>query len=409
MALFKKKGDSLSRAGAILDALAPKEGDEGVKTPDTPPVEGQQEPNTPPTDEPTPPATPPVEGQDTPPVEGAATPPAGDTGEEGEEGTATPPTQTTPTTPPVDTPPTAPEITDELLYNRLSEMLGREVKSADDLKALEAPEVDPEVKQLLEWKEKTGLSLSEWSKFNKDFSQMGDLDVAREILAQKYPNFTKEELDYSLRNFVYDETVDDEGAKIKKSIELKKFAQEGREQLESKRLELVANKPQATLTKEQQDAIALAQQVQANQATVQQQQEAYNQGITKASQGLDSIDLKLSDDLTLKYNVPVEVKKSLPKTVAEMPHWYNEDGSYNHANVVKDVAKVTNFEAIVKAAYEQGIAVGKEGQIKKGANITIDGTPPSSPQAPTKGNVAEVIGKLAGDRNKSRLRFRNKK
>ena len=412
MALFKKKGDNLSRAGAILEGLAPKEGQEGVEGAEgqegqegagTPP-EGQQQVNTPEGAEA-------PEGQNTPP-EGAQAP-EGQEGAEGSEGgVATPPEgqQAAPQAPEGQEPPATPEITDELLYNRLSEMLGREVKSAEDLVATpEEPEIDPEVKQLLEWKEKTGLSLSEWSNYNRDFSKMSDLDVAREILAQKYPNFTQEELDYSLKNYVFDAEVDDEGMKIQKSIELKKFAQQGREALEAKKLELVASKPEATLTQEQQDAIAFAQQAQANQQTVQQQQEAYNAAITEASTGLDAIDLKLSDDLTIKYNVPVEVKNNLPKMVAEMPHWYNEDGSYNHANVVADVAKVTNFEAIVKAVYEQGIAVGKEGQIKKGANITIDGSAPQTTGTPSKGNVNEVIGKITGQKNQSRLRFRKKK
>jgi len=172
---------------------------------------------------------------------------------------------------------------------------------------------------------------------------------------------------------------------------------------------LANSTPQAVLTQEQQDAIALAQQVRADNLTSTQKQDAYNIGITQASTSLEAIDLKLSDDLTIKYNIPVEVKKGLPKMVAEMPHWYNEDGTYNHSNVVKDVAKVTNFEAMVKAAFEQGKSVGAESRIKAGGNITIDGIPNQAPASKPKGNVSDVVSKLTGAKTGSKLRFRTKK
>lgn len=405
MALFKKKGDNLSRAGAILDALATKT-PPVVEGADTPPVvEGA---DTPPVIE-TPPVvetptddtiieTPPVE---TPPADGVDTPPV-------VEGVATPPVADVVDTPPVVETPTVAEITEEAIFTKLSEMLGKEVKSADDLK-VETPQVSPEVQQLLDWQEKTGLPLSEWSNYNRDFSKLSDMDVAREILAKQYPSFTAEELAYSLKNYVYDEGIDDEGDKIKKSIDLKKFAKEGRDQLEANRLELTSSTPQAVLTQEQTDAIAFAQQVQAQNVDAQANADAYTQGIANASNSLDSIDLKLSDDLTIKYNVPDEVKQGLPKVVAEMPHWYNSDGSFNHENVVKDVAKVTNFEAMVKAAYAQGVAVGKEGQIKVGANITIDGTVPQTTSTPSKGNALDVVNKITNSKTGGKLRFRTKK
>lgn len=406
MALFKKKGDNLSRAGAILDGLAPKETEEGAEGAEAQAAQAAQE------------AADAAAATQAAEAQAAAESGEGAEGGEGlteEEKIAAQAAQEK-----IDADaaaqaaadaagaaaPQVAEVTDDLIFEKLSETLGREVKSYDDLKP---NEVDPELAQLLEWKAKTGLSLSEWSNYNKDFSKMGDMEVAREILAQKYPNFTQEELAYELKNFVYNEDLDEEGEKIKKSIELKKFAAKGREALEAKKLELIPTTQAATLTQEQQDAIEIAQQVGQNKVTAQAAQDAYNASIAEASTGLDSIDLKLSDELTIKYNMPDEVKKGLPKMVAEMPHWYNEDGSYNHANVVKDVAKVTNFEAMVKAAYEQGIAVGTEGRIKVGANITIDGTQPAGSTSEPKGNVADVVSKITGAKTGSKLRFRTKK
>ena len=118
MAIFKSKGNNLSRASAILDSLSPKD------TTDIPPVE----PVTPPVDVPpvdTPPVepvTPPVDVPpvDTPPVE-PITPPT--------DGLATPPVVEIPE--PVV--PQSAEVTEELLLAKLSEKLGRTVSNFDEL------------------------------------------------------------------------------------------------------------------------------------------------------------------------------------------------------------------------------------------------------------------------------------
>ena len=400
MALFgKSKSNNLSRANSILEGLAPKEEvikEEEVIVPVvetpvvvTPPVVEVTEKvidNIPPVVE-----TPPVVIEDKE-VEGVANP-----------NTDKP----SPVVPVVETPPTA-EVTEELLLAKLSERLGRTVTNFDELSPKEA-NIDPELKQLQDWKEKTGLSLSEWSNYNRDFSKLSDMDIARELLATENPNFTKEELEYSLDKYVIDEDLDDKNDRLKKSISLKKYAKEGRDKLEANKLELANSNGKAVLTQEQQDSIKLADEYRTSNSTIKQQQEAYNAGIIEASTGLEAIDLRLSDDLTIKYNVPVEVRKNLPKTVAEMPHWYNADGSYNHANVVKDVAKVTNFEAMIEAAYNQGISVGTENRIKVGANIEIDGTRKPATTSTSKGNVSDVVSKIAGSRSSAKLRFRTKK
>ena len=400
MALFKKKGDNLSRAGAILDALAPKDPVETPQGVNTPPIETQQN-NPPPVDVP-PVVTPPVDNippVDVPPV---VTPPVEN--KPPIEGIAKPPLDVVPD--PV-VPQTA-EVTEELLLAKLSEKLGRTVSNFEELTPKEAS-IDPELKQLQEWKERTGLPLSEWSNYSKDFSKMEDMDVARETLAKKYPTFTKEEINYELNKFSYNEDTDDESEKIKKSIELKKFAAEGRGKLEANRLELANSSQKAILTQEQQDSIVLADKYRSQTLSNKKDQEIYDLAINQASSSLEGIDLVLSNDLTIKYSIPVEARKNIPKLAAEMPHWYNEDGTYNHQNVVKDVAKVANFNEIVKAAFEQGKSVGAESRIKIGSNITIDGIPNQLPASTAKGNVSEVVSGITGKKTGSKLRFRAKK
>jgi len=301
------------------------------------------------------------------------------------------------------------KIDEQTMLSFLSEKLNRKVESLEDLTITEQPEIDPEVKQLLDWKEKTGLSLSQWPEYNKDFSKMGDLEVAREILAQEYPNLTKEEINYSLRDYIYDEDLDDPNDKVKKNIELKKLAQEGRASLEKKRLELTSTQ-NSKLSQEQLEDLELAKTVKQQQQEAQINHEKYKKKLQNAALSLEPINLQLTDDLTIKYDVSEGERKALPDLILNMPTWYNKDGSLNHANIVKDGLKIKDFDAIVQKAFNQGVDFGKESKIKADKNITIDtASHPLTPNdAEKKGNITQVIDKISGNRG-NKLRFGKKK
>ena len=302
--------------------------------------------------------------------------------------------------------PTKPELTDDVVFSYLSEKLNREIKSADDLTPKEK-EMDPEVKQLLDWKEETGLSLSKWSDYTKDYSQLGDLDVAKEILAKKNPNFTKEELAFKLEEFVYDEDIDDDTDKIKKSIALKEFAREGRTTLEKNKLTLKEAEKSSSLTKEQAELIVFAQNVKKDVEASTKTQTDYVNKINESAVALEGLNLKLSDDIEIKYNIPKGDKKSLVKNVLEMPHWYNEDGSMKHDVVLEDGLKVTHFNSIMNEVFKQGIAVGQEGGISQNKPAGAPKIPQRDGGGAKTSNIKDVVSNITG--GKSKLRFGKKK
>lgn len=383
--LGQNRNKNLSRANSIISDMQGEE-----TTPAMPPVDGIE---TEETNETTPPVvgeTPPVVG-DTPPVvvlpiEDSAPPTVG--------------------TPPV-AEPKAPNtlLTDDVIFEKLSETLGREVKSYDDLKPKEI-QLDEEVKQLLEWKEKTGLSLSKWTDFNKDFSKMGDLDVAREILANKYPDFTEEELEYTMRGYIYDELEDDESDRIAKSIALKKFAKEGRETLEQNKINFLESQPKSSLSVEEKELLDYAKTVKQKEASLKDKNAVYQNSLKEASLKLQAINLDLGEGLTIKHNVAQESTKDLVDYINTMPEWYKEDGSFNHENIARDTYKLKNFDKIVKSVFEQGRNFAIEGKIRENNNISLDPSAINQDnQTKEQGNIKEVVTTLTG-KNSSKFRFR---
>lgn len=386
--LGQNRNRNLTRANSIISDMQGEE-----TTPATPPVDGVETEETiertPPVVEDTPPVV-----EDTPPV---VVPPTED---------SAPPTVETPPVAEQEAPNTL--LTDDVIFEKLSETLGREVKSYDDLKPKEV-QLDEEVKQLLEWKEKTGLSLSKWTDFNKDFSKMGDLDVAKEILANKYPDFTEEELEYTMRGYIYDDLEDNESDRIAKSIALKKFAKEGRETLEQNKINFLESQPKSSLSVEEKELLDYAKTVKQKEASLKDKNVAYQNSLKEASLKLQAINLDLGEGLTIKHNVAQESTKDLVDYINTMPEWYKEDGSFNHGNIARDTYKLKNFDTIIKSAFEQGKNYAIEGKIRENNNISLD---PNSinqdNQTKEQGNIKEVVTALTG-KNSSKFRFRKSK
>lgn len=283
--------------------------------------------------------------------------------------------------------PSAPQFSDELALTYLSEKLGRQVSSFDEFKSVENPlDKDPYLKSLHEWRQKTGRPIQDFVKYQKDYNQLSDLDVAREFLQHEYPTLTPAEIQLELKKFQATEDDLDSDVSLK-NLELKKYATKGRSALESLKVQFsepLTNNGQTSFTPEVQQDLDLAKQVKLQQVQFQKAQEEYNQGLSVAAMSTEALPIKLSDDLTVNFKVSEETKKVLPNYISEMPHWKNEDGSWNHKAVANDAVKIKHFNEIVKLAYEQGLNAGKEDLSKQANNVTL-GTTTSMQSQPNDG------------------------
>lgn len=268
----------------------------------------------------------------------------------------------------------APQINDDLVKSYLSEKLGTNVDNLDQL--LSQPEnpldKDPYLKELYEWRAKTGRPIEDFARYQKDYSTMSDLDIAKEFLQHEYPTLTNAEVNLELKKFVESDDDLDSDISLKK-LELKKLATKGRAVLDTMRLEFsTPANTSAQLTPDVQQELDFARSVKSQNEKYQALQQEYNQGVTSASSAMENVTMKLSDDLSINFRVPQESKKDLPNFISDMPHWKNSDGSWNHQTIVSDGAKIKHFDDMMKLAYEQGLNAGKEDLSKQTNNITLD-------------------------------------
>jgi hypothetical protein len=287
----------------------------------------------------------------------------------------------------------------------LSEKLGREVKSLDDLKASENPlDDDPYLKGLYDWRKKTGRPIEEYSKFQKNFDEVSDLDVAREYLNIKYPNFTKEEITAEMEDFISDD-MDMDSEISKKSRQLKKFATEGRGELKKLTAEL-GNPDQTKYSPEVQQSLDLAEKVKKDYESNKQATSDYQKQIASVTNSVETMKLALSDDLSIDFKVSADSKKAIPEMISTMPHWKNGDGSWNHQAVVNDAIIIKHHKEMVRLAYEQGRNSGEEQIIRQTSNSTLGQPQPhSSDRSGTKGAEIEGLDEFLG-KGKNKLRFK---
>ena len=264
------------------------------------------------------------------------------------------------------------ELTDELLFEKLSEKLGREVNSLEDLKPQEIVdplEEDADIKAIYDWKKKTGRPLEEFFKYQKDYSEMSDIDVAREFLQVEYPTLTAEEVNLELEGYSADD-LDSSVESAKKGLELKKYAVKGRQVLDGLKAKL-SDPSENVMTSEVKDKLKFIDGLQAKMEKDTEDNKNYNESLVQASSTTESISLSLTDDLSIDFTLKEESRNALPNLVNEMPHWKNEDGTWNHQAIIRDGAKIQNFDKMIRLAFEQGLNSGEDKIIKEAKNSTL--------------------------------------
>jgi hypothetical protein len=285
----------------------------------------------------------------------------------------------------------------------LSKQLGRQINSVDDLVVEKEPELPSELQQILDWHKSTGLPISAWSEYTRDFSKMSDEAVAREILAKSYPTFDAEDIDFKMKDFIYNEETDDEDQRMEKRVALKQFAADGRRELEKNRLDLKPSEPTA-LSAEDQEKLQKYDQIVQNQQQVQADNTAYTQALTSAATSFKPLNLNLGEGMELKYDVDAKSRRELPGLVEKMPHWYNQDGTVNHEAILRDALIIRDFDKIVARVLEQGVNIGKEGKMKADNNTDLDpGAPPvqgGGDEGKSKTNIDSVVDNLVGTRKR---------
>ena len=270
-------------------------------------------------------------------------------------------------------------VDDQAVLSFLNEKYGAEYKDLDEATKGTPSEDpfkdDPYMKGLVDWQKKTGRPIEDYAKYQKDYSEMSDQRVVREYLQHKYPTLNDSELNIEMNKYTANE-LDDDSDVATKNLELKKLSTSARSELES--LKGNFGEPTAqvnnTIPADVQKNLDILQEVKDKYDESQRKQAEYSENIKSVAERTLVLPLKLSDELSLNFNINEQGRNDIPDFVSGNPHLKNEDGSWNHQEIVNNSIKVKNFDRIIQLVYEQGLSSGKDEIIEASKNSTLGTT-----------------------------------
>ena len=283
----------------------------------------------------------------------------------------------------------APQYTDqqveEAMFGYLSERLGRNVSSFDDLTYTEqqAPQMDERIQKIAQFVSDTGRSPEDYLAYQRlDPTNMDDMSVVLVNSAMDYPNLSNEEVrmlvnsKYKLDSEIYSE----QEVNLSK-LQLKVDAQKARESITEVR-----------------ETYRAPQQQQAEEAESFIDDE-WLTNMRRETSALPGLEFDLGNGNTFQFGLDNQYRTQLSETNTHREDYFdpyvNEDGSWDYDKLNSHRAVVDNIDKIVSNAYRQGISDGQKNVVTKVANSSVQ-SPQTNPNQQTTDPVNEQLKGLIG-------------
>jgi len=249
---------------------------------------------------------------------------------------------------------------DGLVLGYLSETLGMDLNSIDDLKSSIAPqqaEIDERVKVIADFVEKTGRSPEEWFQYQAiNPSEMDDLTAVKMSMTSEYSDLSPEEIDMlvgSKYNLDEDLYTEDE-IKLSK-LQLKIDANKSRQSIEQLRSNY---------------ELPTTQQTEAVQSLIDEQ---WIEAMTNETNALEALSFDLPSGefnfgITDDYRGQLIDKNSNLETFFDQ--YVDQNGQWDYDTFNSHRALVDNIDAIAKSIYQQGLSDGQRKIVDQAANVS---------------------------------------
>ena len=269
------------------------------------------------------------------------------------------------------------------VFNFLSERLGRDISSLDDLSATqeETRQIDERVKAIADFVETTGRSPRDWFAYQSlNPSEMEDSTAIRVQLASEYPGLSSEEIGmlvndkYKLDTDLYSE----DEVKLSR-LQLKIDATKAKAQIEDIRSKYNAPDPEVARS--------------SSFIT-----DEWLSNMSKEVDALEGLEFDLGNGNAFKFGLEDSYRNQLKDKSARLDKYFDsfvrEDGSWDFDALNSQLAVMDNIDAIVSAAYKQGKGDGQKGLVDKVANVSMDTAQRTGEQ--NVNSVAEQLKQIIG-------------
>ena len=274
------------------------------------------------------------------------------------------------------------------VFEFLSERLGRDVRSFDDLQSQqqEQRELDERISVIADFVEKTGRDPRDWFVYQSmNPSEMDDMTAIQVQMASDYPNLSQEEVGLlASSKYKLDPDLHSEEEVKLSQLQMKMDASGARKGIEGLRSQYQApEQKEATSTSPIDDN--------------------WISSMKKEVTAMEGIEFDLGNGNNFTFGIDDNYRGQLADKNARLDEYFDpyvrEDGSWDYESLNVHRAVIDNMESIVKSVYKQGMSDGQRGLVDRAANVTAQspnqGSTPQGPDALTQ-QLKQALGQSSG-------------
>jgi hypothetical protein len=261
---------------------------------------------------------------------------------------------------------------EEAVFSFLSERLGREVTSLDDLSQQQSqPELDERIAVIADFVSKTGRDPMDWFKYQSvNPSEMDDMTAIATHMRTQYPDLSDKEINVLMKNkYTVDADLHDESEVQMGQIQMKLDAKAARDAISEMR-----------------DGYQMP--VSQSEGEEPLINEEWISNMTSIVKDLEGLQFDLGEGNDFKFGFQENYKKSLIDKNARLDEYFDpyvdDKGNWDYEMLSSHRALIDNIDTIAKEIYKKGLGDGQRNLVTKAANISS--TQPNSQGAQTTEN-----------------------
>ena len=272
----------------------------------------------------------------------------------------------------------------------LSERLGREVQSFEDI--AQPRQLDERIETIARFVEETGRRPEDWFAYQRlNTSEMDDMTAIRVQMSAENPSLSSEEINLLVQSKYRTSAEASEEDKRLVQLQMKMDGQKAKAAIEDLR--------QGYKAPEVQEQPAAEPERLVDEAWVAEMAQNVD-----ASQGLE---FDLGGDKTFTFGMDDAYRQHLKYKNANLENYFDpyvrEDGSWDFDLLSSHRTVVDNIDKIVQAAYRQGMSEGQRGVVQNAANVQTQ-SPNDSAGQQNSNPLGEQVKQIL-QRNRSTMTF----
>lgn len=280
------------------------------------------------------------------------------------------------------------------VYTYLSERLGREINSFDELNPQQQPVADERVQAIADFVAETGRKPEDWFAYQQmNPTEMDDLTVVRVQMTQQYPNLSFDEINMLVGNkYKLDPSVYDEKEIQMSKLQLKIDASDARVDIEK-----IRESYKAPIVEE------------AGEDPRYSLDENWVRSMATETEAMEALEFDLGGNRTFTFGLDNSHRQNLINRNQNLDSFFdgyiNSDGSWDYDKLNSHFAVIDNIDTIVASAYRQGLGDGQKAVVSNAANISTDTSPTTSQNLNETNPLAQQVSELLRA-NSSKMTFK---